>query len=219
MSWLWKSSSSTASSATPTTQELETPRTHEPIPHPAPESSPAPISESAKSSLSRDEQTNQDFIAWLKEAEADLTAKREVKEGTRAPSKAYPARSDAVDDISPDSLYPTEISCRSAFDYAFFCQSFGGQFVNVYRYGSFRKCSNHWEDFWICMRTRNWEETDRKKAIKDHYRKKAVKYKQGPSSEDVWSVRTEPVKDAFQGDLEKLEADIREWKASNPGVY
>jgi hypothetical protein len=169
--------------------------------------------------LSRDEQTNQDFIAWLKEAEADLTAKREVKEGTRAPSKAYPAPSDGIDDISPDSLYPTEISCRSAFDYAFFCQSFGGQFVNVYRYGGFRKCSNHWEDFWICMRTRNWEEIERKKAIKDHYRKKAVKYKQGPSSEDVWSVRTEPVKDAFQGDLEKMEADIREWKASNPGVY
>lgn len=219
MSWLWKSSSSTPSSATPTAQELETPRTLEPIPHPAPGSSPSPIAEPAKSSLSRDEQTNLDFIAWLKEAEADLTAKREVKEGIRAPSKAYPACGDAVDDISPDSLYPTEISCRSAFDYAFFCQSFGGQFVNVYRYGGFRKCSNHWEDFWICMRTRNWDETDRKKAIKDHYRKKAVKYKQGPSSEDVWSVRTEPVKDAFQGDLEKMEADIREWQASNPGWY
>ena len=218
MSWWWKSSK--ASSATPTTNETETPWTSEPISQPraAIEPTPAPVSEPVNSALSRDEQTNQEFIAWLKEAEADLTAKREVKEGTRAPSKAYPARSDAVDDISPDSLYPTEISCRSAFDYAFFCQSFGGQFVNVYRYGGFRKCSNHWEDFWLCMRTRNWDENDRKRVIKDHYRKKAVKYKQGPSSEDVWSVRTEPVRDAFQGDLEKMEADIREWKANNPGM-
>ena len=218
MSWWWKSSK--GPSATSTTSELGIPLTNGPNSHPAAalEPTPAPVSEPVNSSLSRDEQTNQEFIAWLKEAEADLTAKREVKEGTRAPSKAYPARGDAVDDISPDSLYPTEISCRSAFDYAFFCQSFGGQFVNVYRYGGFRKCSNHWEDFWLCMRTRNWEESDRKRAIKDHYRKKAVKYKQGPSSEDVWSVRTEPVRDAFQGDLEKMEADIREWKASNPGM-
>ena len=217
MSWWWKSAPSKVSSATPTSSEPD-PFAAEPTPHPEPVSSAVALSEPVKGSLSRDEQTNQDLIAWLKEAEADLAEKREVAAGTRPPTKASPAR-DAVDDISPDSLYPTEISCRSAFDYAFFCQSFGGQFVNIYRYGEFRKCSNHWEDFWICMRTRQWDEKDRAKAIKEHYRKKAVKYKQGPSSEDVWSTRTEAVKDAFQGDFEKAMAEIREWKANNPGVY
>ena len=68
------------------------------------------------------------------------------------------------------------------------------------------------------MRTRNWDQKDRKKAIQDHYRKKAVKYKTGPSSEDVWEVRMEPVKDAFQGNLEELERQVEVWKKANPGV-
>ncbi len=68
------------------------------------------------------------------------------------------------------------------------------------------------------MRTRKWDDKDRVKAIKEHYRKKAVKYKTGPSSEDIWEVRTEPVKDAFQDNLEELEAKIEEWKKANPGV-
>ena len=66
------------------------------------------------------------------------------------------------------------------------------------------------------MRTRQWDEKDRVKAIKEHYRKKAVKYKTGPSSEDVWEVRREPVKDAFQDSLEELEAKIQHWKKANP---
>ncbi len=67
------------------------------------------------------------------------------------------------------------------------------------------------------MRTRQWQKEDRERAIADHYRKKAVKYKQGPSSEDVWEMRTEPVKDAFQGDLEALEREVAEWRRQNPG--
>jgi hypothetical protein len=66
------------------------------------------------------------------------------------------------------------------------------------------------------LRTRSWDEKDRKKAIQDHYRQKAVKYKTGPSSEDVWEVRTEPARDAFQGNLEELERQIEEWKKANP---
>ncbi|RMD43186.1 hypothetical protein DV735_g1948, partial [Chaetothyriales sp. CBS 134920] len=160
---------------------------------------------------------NQELQALLKE----LNEQAEVDREQRIQSKRTGELPNAVplpDDISPDSLYPTTIHCRSAFDYAFFCQSFGGQFVNVYRYGSFRSCSNHWEDFWLCLRTRNWDEKDRAKAIREHYRKKAVKYKTGPSSEDVWEVRTEPVKDAFQDSLEDLEAKIEQWKKANPGL-
>ena len=68
------------------------------------------------------------------------------------------------------------------------------------------------------MRTRNWDEKDRTKAIKDHYRQKTVKYKTGPSSEDLWETRMEPVKDAFQGNLEEREAAIESWKLDNPGI-
>ncbi|KLJ11338.1 hypothetical protein EMPG_13388 [Blastomyces silverae] len=111
--------------------------------------------------------------------------------------------------ISPETLYPTTMSCRSAFDYAFFCQSFGGQWVNVYRYGELRSCSEHWSDFWFCMRTRSYSEEEKAKMVSDRYRKKAVKYKTGPSSEDVWDVRTEPVRGAFQGDLRALEKELK----------
>lgn len=108
-------------------------------------------------------------------------------------------------DISFESLYPDEMSCRSAFDYAFFCQSFGGQWVNVYRYGELRSCSEHWENFWLCMKARTYPDEERKRMIRDHYRKKAVKYKTGPSSEDVWDVRTESIGHlAFKGDWDAL---------------
>jgi hypothetical protein len=101
------------------------------------------------------------------------------------------------------------MSCRDAFDYAFFCQSFGGQFVNVYRYGELRSCSEHWDNFWMCMRTRQWPDDQKKAAIRDHNRKKAIKYKTGPSSEDVWDVRQEPAPKPFQGDYIALEREMK----------
>lgn len=109
------------------------------------------------------------------------------------------------------------MSCRSAFDYAFFCQSFGGQFVNVYRYGELRSCSEHWDNFWLCMRTRSYGDNERKKAIRDHYRKKTIKYRTGPSSEDVWDMRREPVRDAFQGDFFALEREMKAEEEAGTG--
>ncbi|RMZ89981.1 hypothetical protein DV736_g2776, partial [Chaetothyriales sp. CBS 134916] len=210
MGWLWRSSpakkgldSSSSSSSSPAAN--------------ADLLSSVTVAEPVKQALSREDQANQEFQELLKE----LTEQAEADREQRIRSKQSGNLSNAAplpDDISPDSLYPTSIHCRSTFDYAFFCQSFGGQFVNVYRYGSFRSCSNHWDDFWLCMRTRNWDEKDRAKAIREHYRKKAVKYKTGPSSEDVWEVRTEPVKDAFQDSLEDLEAKIEQWKKANPDL-
>ena len=166
------------------------------------------------SQLSREEQGDRELLAFLKEIQA------EEKTNSRLSShdSTYPIALKPPQDISPDSLYPTELHCRSALDYAMFCQSFGGQFVNVYRYGTFRSCSNHWQDFWLCMRTRKWEEKDRVQAVQDHYRKKAIKYKTGPSSEDVWEVRTEPLRGPFQGDLEALEQQIHDWETRNPGT-
>ena len=210
MGWWWNSSTSTEESSVPPIVPSATDDTPQPSsslggrPRTVPKKQPS-------NALTRDEESARELNAWLKELECEssesATSKGPFKPKSRSPG-----------DISPDSLYPTDISCRSAFDYAFFCQSFGGQFVNVYRYGTFRSCSNHWQDFWLCMRTRQWAKEDREKAIADHYRKKAIKYKQGPSSEDVWEMRTEPVKDAFQGDLEALEKEIAEWRRQNPGA-
>ena len=102
------------------------------------------------------------------------------------------------------------MSCRSAFDYAFFCQSFGGQWVNVYRYGELRSCSEQWSDFWLCMRSQSYPEESKRRMISDHYRKKATKYRTGPSSEDIWEVRKKPLEGAFEGDFAALERQMKE---------
>lgn len=81
--------------------------------------------------------------------------------------------------------------------------------MNVYRYGELRSCSDHWDNLWLCMKTRTWPENLRKKAILDHNRKKAIKYKTGPSSEDVWDVRLEPARDSFKGDFAALEREMK----------
>lgn len=88
--------------------------------------------------------------------------------------------------------------------------------MNVYRYGELRSCSEHWDNFWLCMKTRQWSDDLRKKAIRAHNRKKAIKYKTGPSSEDVWDVRLEPARGAFQGDFAALEREIKAEEEGKP---
>lgn len=177
--------------------------------------SPPHVSEPAHQNLSRAEKSDPAFQELLREFYADESRAQEKRQQVKGSQTQASDDYEPVD-ISPDSLYPTTMSCRSAFDYAMFCQSFGGQFVNVYRYGDFRSCSNHWNDFWLCMRSRNYSEKERARAIRDHYQKKGIKYKTGPSSEDVWEVRDIPVEDGMQGNLEELEARIEQWKKANP---
>lgn len=176
-------------------------------------SEPAPQNVAPPKELTPDEQADLEFsqiLASLQEAEAASSSK--------ALNGSSPFNGNVADatgpsepssSIAPESLYADEMSCRTAFDYAFFCQSFGGQFVNVYRYGELRSCSEHWDNFWLCMRTRSWSDRLRKKAIRAHNVKKAIKYKTGPSSEDVWDVRLEPDREAFQGDFAALEREMK----------
>ncbi|KAI4128449.1 MAG: hypothetical protein LQ338_002722 [Usnochroma carphineum] len=111
--------------------------------------------------------------------------------------------------ITPASLLPTEMSCRSAFDSAFYCQSLGGQFNNIYRYGTFRDCREQWSQFWFCVRTNKGflGDQERERRIRDHYKLREMKYRVGSSSEDVWKPRTKMVEGAFDGDndLEAVE--------------
>lgn len=98
-------------------------------------------------------------------------------------------------DALSESLLPTDMSCRQAFDQAWACNSMGGQWNAVYRYGAMRSCSEHWDDFWFCMRTKSYSGEMRENMIRAHYRNKEhAKYAAGkPSSEDVWESRDEKV--------------------------
>lgn len=93
-----------------------------------------------------------------------------------------------------EALLPTEMSCRQAFDLAWSCNSLGGQWNAVYRHGEMRSCSDHWDDFWFCMRTKSHTGQAKADAVRQHYRNKehAKYYAPGRhSSEDVWESRPE----------------------------
>lgn len=83
------------------------------------------------------------------------------------------------------------MSCRQAFDLAWGCQSPVGQWNAIYRYGAVKPCSEHWDDFWFCMRVKSYGREAKQAAVRAHYRAKELrKYGPGrPSSEDVWQSR------------------------------
>lgn len=209
MGWMW----SNAPKQPPPKDEPQ-PQSSEPpqlFPHAQSESSP-PLTNSQPRAPSRDEQAEAEFQNLLKEFS---TATSEPSDATHLPfnasnSPSAPPSLINHSSIHPDNLYPTTMSCRAAFDSAFYCQSLGGQFLNVYRYGTIRQCSDQWSNFWFCMRTNRGMigEEERKKRIRMHYMGRAGKYRSGPSSEDVWSVREERVEGAFEGDFEALEREM-----------
>ncbi|KAM0286058.1 hypothetical protein ACHAQH_001066 [Verticillium albo-atrum] len=142
-----------------------------------------------------------------------------LKSSAAAPSQVEARNAAApapqLDPIA-ESLLPTEMSCRQAFDMAFHCQSIGGQWNAIYREGSMRSCSENWDDFWFCMRVKGYSGTVKEEAIREHYRKKEHdKYGAGkPSSEDVWRARTTKFapETAFATVLEDAKVSDEEWQ-------
>ncbi|MCJ1439919.1 MAG: hypothetical protein MMC23_000400 [Stictis urceolatum] len=217
MGWLWSSNppdsppSPQSSSTTPTkSQEPE----HKP---PTPSSAPP---------QTRDELADQELQKFLEEISNPPSTcnPSSLTPSSSNPTTASNASSTSTStsippnprsilqpstSIAPAQLYPTSMSCRAAFDAAYHCQLPGGQFVHVYRYGELRNCSQQWSDFWFCMRTNRgyMSEEERGKRIKQFYWEKERRYREGPSSEDVWEMRGERLKGAFGGDLGAYERE------------
>lgn len=124
--------------------------------------------------------------------------------------------------LSPlaESLLPTTMNCEQAFNQAFYCQSLGGQWHHLYRYGSIRSCGEQWDDWFFCMRAKGTPPGKVKNdMIRDHYRRKLLaKYGPGkPSSEDVWRERRERVRpdEAFATQPEAAQvsdAEYQKWE-------
>ncbi|KAH8770124.1 hypothetical protein F5883DRAFT_552845 [Diaporthe sp. PMI_573] len=129
--------------------------------------------------------------------------------------------------LSPlaESLLPTTMDCEQAFNQAFYCQSLGGQWNNIYRYGGVRSCSENWDDFWFCMRVKGYQAGPVKdNMIREHYRNKHLaKYGPGkPSSEAVWRERHErvPPGTAFSEQVEAptvSDAEYQKWEMERTG--
>ncbi|KAH8730882.1 hypothetical protein GQ44DRAFT_700024 [Phaeosphaeriaceae sp. PMI808] len=110
---------------------------------------------------------------------------------SQSSTSGAPTTSSNPADEPLDPNLPRTMSCRAAFDSAFYCSSLGGHFNDLYRYGQLRSCNEHWNDFWFCMRVKNSynpRET-KERMVQDRYRDKEQKVKSGPSSEDVWRAR------------------------------
>ncbi|KAI2473439.1 hypothetical protein F4781DRAFT_380355 [Annulohypoxylon bovei var. microspora] len=121
-----------------------------------------------------------------------------------------------LDPIS-ESLLPTSMSCRQAFDAAFHCNSLGGQWTAVYREGALRACGEQWDDFLFCMRARALTSPHKENAIRDRFRRKEyAKYfaPDRPSSADVWKPRDEKAEpgEAFAVPFAAHDVDDEEWR-------
>ncbi|KAK0366024.1 hypothetical protein LTR94_004631 [Friedmanniomyces endolithicus] len=125
-----------------------------------------------------------------------------------APAPAPPRlNSDGTTNIHPTALYPRTMSCRQAFDHAFYCQSLGGKFNSLYRYGRLEGCSEQWGAFWFCMRIRTMGQGEGKEAaVRGYYAEREEKRRgeRGAGSEEVWGVRTRAVERAFQRDPDEV---------------
>jgi hypothetical protein len=143
------------------------------------------------------ERTLGQFMPIFADSQAQSERPKSTKDSLR---EKLPSRHETDAKVSEIVTFPDTMSCRQAFDDAFYCNSLGGQFNHVYRYGSVRSCSDNWSQFWFCMRTRSKSEESKREAIQDWYRKKEAKHRAGPNSEDIWEERSERVERAFDWD-------------------
>ncbi|KAL8646328.1 MAG: hypothetical protein Q9226_006906 [Calogaya cf. arnoldii] len=201
MGWLW-SSNKASEAPTPSSLSDEIPTDSAPAPPP----NTSPVTAPPQHDLS-----DAEFEALLSTLETNSkpSDSRQRPLPNQDASSATESPSDKI--ITPYTHLPSTMSCRQAFDSAFYCQSLGGQFFNVYRYGTLRDCSEQWKQFWFCMKTNRGflGDEEREKRVKEHYRLRELKYRVGPSSEDVWKPRTRMVEGAFE---RSYEEDERKWE-------
>ncbi|KAI9901754.1 hypothetical protein N3K66_003571 [Trichothecium roseum] len=228
MGWLWASSSS---SDTNPKQQAPPPPLREPA------STPKPTAAPNEPSADPEVQKFLDLFSSPSKDPSKDPSSSSPSQQTTARADAQPATgiaswfalkksSDQADEksaapppaLSPlaESLLPTEMSCRQAFDLAWSCNSLGGQWNAVYRHGEMRSCSEQWDDFWFCMRTKSYTGDLKANAVRAHYRaKEHAKYGAGkPSSEDVWESRPGrlPSGAAFSHEIEVPSVSDEEWR-------
>ncbi|KAI1825070.1 hypothetical protein F4861DRAFT_212334 [Xylaria intraflava] len=201
MGWLWSSGPEPKQTkpTNPTTATPPNPNSepHQPEPH------------------AQEQPADPEITKFLTQVQAELRTPTQPNPSTpQNPSQSQP-QAPRLDPLS-ESLLPTTMSCRQHFDQAFHCNSLGGQWTAVYRSGTIRSCSEHWDDFWFCMRTRAYTGEAKETAIRDHHRRRELtRYGPGmPSSTDVWEPRTErlPADSVFRGRYVPPEVSDEEWR-------
>lgn len=221
MGWLWSSSSSSQDKSNTSTQDKPA------APPPAPSSSTG-----APNEPSTDAAELQKFMDLFQAEAASASKPSEQSSSTSSSSSSsWFSRFSSSNDPSAtanipnaprrdpvsESLLPTDMSCRQAFDLAWSCNGLGGQWNAVYRYGEMRSCSEQWNDFWFCMRLKSYSGPVKEEMVRTHYRNKehAKYYEQGkPNSEDIWEARKIKVApdSVFTEGIEPPAVGDEEWR-------
>lgn len=214
MGWLWSSSASKPSEA-PSQQPPSQPAAAAPPP-PAPKAADSDDAEIQKflDLIKSEESSTTPSTHKPTQAPAWITNMFSRGEDTSIVDAAAPTR-----DALSESLLPTEMSCRQAFDLAWGCNSVGGQWNGVYREGGMRSCSEQWNDFWFCMRTKSHVGPVKDDMVRAHYRSKDYRKYYAPgkhSSEDVWEARQAKVEpgSVFSQSMDLPSVDDDEWRKS-----
>lgn len=148
------------------------------------------------------------FLSSLSPTERTTTSDPTTATSTTTPAHHDRMLPDGTLNIHPSALYPRTMSCRQAFDSAFYCQSLGGKFNDIYRFGSLQSCSEQWGAFWFCMRTKSLPKAEKEAQIADYYAKREERRKREfGSSEAIWDVREKPIVRAFGRDPDALDEE------------
>ncbi|CAO1635324.1 unnamed protein product [Jaminaea pallidilutea] len=100
--------------------------------------------------------------------------------------------------IQSAAMQPDEVpSCMTLFDRWAMCFALWPQFRNVYRYGTFNDCAPKLDDFKFCLTLRGQDATQRREAFVERkaHQMATRRMPGGDTSEEVWSMRTNPIVD------------------------
>ncbi|WPG98907.1 Hypothetical protein R9X50_00170700 [Acrodontium crateriforme] len=212
MGWLWSSSPKPAPDAqqAPAVEPASTSRFALSDDQRARIFGPDTVQPKNDPNASRDQQADAELDAFLQSfaapgatpsTSADAAVSSEPIASNSPPVNIDRLLPDGSPNIDPAALYPRTMSCRQAFDQAFYCQSLGGKFNDLYRYGHVKDCSEQWGAFWFCMRTRTYPEKEKENHIREYYAQRDERRRQElGSSERIWDLREKAVEKAFWKD-------------------
>ncbi|PCH34915.1 hypothetical protein WOLCODRAFT_106741 [Wolfiporia cocos MD-104 SS10] len=84
--------------------------------------------------------------------------------------------------------------CMKLFDDFLSCNILGPQLKSLYRYGHISKCGPKLDDFKFCMSIKSLHPEEKRDAWTRRRAEWWAHRRLGKSSEDVWGIRTEPLK-------------------------
>ncbi|KAI5926083.1 hypothetical protein F4810DRAFT_708161 [Camillea tinctor] len=233
MGWLWSSPPTKGDSASSSSSSSQSQLSQHPTPNRSennttstnnnsktqPAEPPAAATTASSPSSSYDPYTDPELVKFMTELSSEIrSSNASPSTSPSSPSWFTSAPDPAPAPLDPltESLLPRKMSCQQSFDQAFYCNSFGGQWMSVYRSGSARSCSEYWSEFWFCMRARSMSGELRANTVRDYYRRREVaRYGPGkPNSTDIWEPRTErlPPGEAFSQPYVMPDVDDEEWR-------